>query len=58
MVNTLKYLLQKKLRSFWVYDLEGLFSRRINRKHRLIYGIHDEIVAVVVLSPYAHYGAK
>lgn len=33
-------------------------SRRINKKHRLIYDIHDEIVTVMVLSAYAHYGAK
>lgn len=40
------------------YDLEGLYSRRINRKHRLVYEIKDEIVTVVVLSAHSHYGVK
>jgi len=40
------------------HDLEGLYSRRINRKHRLIYDIKDEIVTVIVLSAYSHYGDK
>lgn len=30
--------------------LTGLYSRRINQKHRLVYSIHDEIVTVYVLS--------
>ena len=40
------------------YDLEGLYSRRINRKHRLVYEIQDEIVTVIILNAYAHYGGK
>ncbi len=36
------------------HDLEGLYSRRINRKHRLVYDIKDEIVTVIVLSAYSH----
>ena len=40
------------------YDLEGFYSRRINRKHRLVYEIKDEVVVVVVLSAYSHYGDK
>lgn len=39
-------------------DLEGLYSRRINKKHRLVYGIRDEIVSVHVLSAWSHYGDK
>ncbi len=39
-------------------DLQGLYSRRINKKHRLVYGIKDEIVTVLVLSAYSHYGDK
>ncbi len=40
------------------YNLEGLYSRRINRKHRLVYAIKDDIVTVLILSAYAHYGDK
>ncbi len=39
-------------------DLEGYYSRRISRKHRLVYDIQDEIVTVLVLSAYSHYGDK
>lgn len=37
-------------------DLKGYYSRRINNKHRLIYDINDEIVTVIILNAYAHYG--
>ncbi len=40
------------------YDLEGFYSRRINRKHRLVYEIQEEIITVVVISAYGHYGDK
>jgi len=40
------------------HDLEGFWSRRINRKYRLIYEIEDEIITVVVVSAYSHYGDK
>ena len=40
------------------YDLQGLYSRRINKKHRLVYDIKDKIVTVIVLSAYSHYGDK
>jgi len=40
------------------YDLEGLYSRRINKKHRLVYDIKDEIVTVIILSAHSHYGDK
>ena len=39
-------------------NLEGLYSRRINKKHRLVYKIKDEVVIVVVLSAHSHYGDK
>jgi len=39
-------------------DLEGLYSRRINKKHRLVYDIKDEVVTVIVLSAHSHYGDK
>lgn len=40
------------------HDLEGFWSRRINKKHRLIYQIEDEIITVIVVSAYSHYGDK
>jgi toxin YoeB len=40
------------------HNLAGLYSRRINQKHRLVYNIDNEIVTVHVLSAWAHYGDK
>lgn len=40
------------------HDLEGLYSRRINKKHRLVYAIKEDIVTVYVVSAYSHYGSK
>lgn len=38
-----------------VGDLDGLFSRRINIKHRLVYHIVNEENAVHVVSMWTHY---
>ena len=40
------------------HNLDGFWSRRINRKHRLIYQIEDEVVKVLVVSAFSHYGDK
>lgn len=40
------------------YNLEGFWSRRINKKHRLIYKIDEKVVIVLVVSTYSHYGDK
>jgi len=40
------------------HELESLYSRRINRKQRLIYGIQEVIVTVLVISAHSHYGDK
>ena len=40
------------------HDLAGLYSRRINKKHRLVYSIDDQIITVHVLSARSHYGEK
>ena len=40
------------------HNLAGLYSRRINQKHRLVYSINEEVIAVYVLSAWAHYGDK
>ena len=39
-------------------DRSGQWSRRISKKHRLIYEIHDTEVVVLVLSSYGHYEDK
>ena len=38
-----------------VGDLSGLFSRRINIQHRLVYEIFEEVQVVKVLSMWTHY---
>ena len=40
------------------HELEGLYSRRINQKHRLVYDIEDKIVTVHVISAHGHYDDK
>ena len=39
-------------------DRSGQWSRRITKKHRLVYEIHDTEVFVLVISAYGHYGDK
>ena len=39
-------------------ELSGQWSRRITRKHRLIYEICDNEVLVLVLTAYGHYDDK
>ena len=36
----------------------GEWSRRITRKHRLVYEIHDTEVVVLIISAYGHYDDK
>lgn len=36
----------------------GGWSRRITKKHRLVYEIHDAEVVVIVLTAYGHYDDK
>ena len=40
------------------HDLAGLYSRRINKKHRLVYSINQEVITVHVLTAWSHYGDK
>ncbi len=40
------------------YDRKGQWSRRITERHRLIYEIHDNVVTVIMISAYGHYGDK
>ncbi|CAM2910876.1 toxin YoeB [Flavobacterium succinicans] len=37
------------------FELSGYWSRRINKKDRLIYEVRDEIVTVFVISALGHY---
>jgi toxin YoeB len=34
---------------------EETFSRRINKEHRLVYRIYDDIVSVLLISAHGHY---
>jgi toxin YoeB len=36
-------------------NLSGLWSRRINREHRLVYFIEGKTVTVTIVSVYGHY---
>lgn len=40
------------------HSLTGLYSRRINKKHRLVYSIDETVVTVFILSAHSHYGDK
>lgn len=37
---------------------DGLWSRRIDKKSRLVYTINDDTVTVLVISAYGHYDDK
>ncbi len=38
-----------------VGDLDGLYSRRINIKHRLVYAVDEEKQIVKIVSAWSHY---
>jgi toxin YoeB len=40
------------------YEQAGLWSRRIDDKHRMLYTIEDEAVTVFVISLWGHYDDK
>jgi toxin YoeB len=40
------------------YQLTGYWSRRINRKDRIIYKVFEDRVVVLVVSAIGHYGDK
>ena len=37
-------------------DLKGQYSRRLNRKHRLVYSVDKDKKVVVINSMWSHYG--
>ena len=40
------------------YDLKGYWSRRINKKDRMVYRVEEGIVTVYVVSAMGHYSDK
>ena len=38
-----------------VGDMDGLYSRRINIKHRLVYQVNEETKTVKIVSAWSHY---
>ncbi len=40
------------------YSLAGMWSRRINREHRIIYTVDDNRIIVHILAMHSHYGEK
>lgn len=40
------------------YQLAGYWSRRINRKDRIIYKVIEDMVIVLIVSAIGHYGDK
>jgi toxin YoeB len=40
------------------YKHAGIWSRRIDGKHRLLYQIKEETISVIVISAKEHYGDK
>jgi toxin YoeB len=40
------------------FQNQNIWSRRITKKHRLIYNIEDKHITVLVLSAYGHYDDK
>ena len=40
------------------FELSGYWSRRINKKDRLIYLIEETLITVTVISALGHYGDK
>lgn len=38
-----------------VGDLKGLYSRRINRQHRLVYTVDEQEKTVTIVSMWTHY---
>ena len=41
-----------------VGDLEGLYSRRINVRHRLVYQVFEDEKTVKIISAWSHYENK
>jgi toxin YoeB len=40
------------------YNLQGLWSRKVNKKDRIIYCVNEDVVTVFVFSAMGHYSDK
>ena len=40
------------------HNLTGLWSRRLDKKHRLVYQIVEEMITVIVIAAKGHYSDK
>ncbi len=40
------------------HDRKGEWSRHITLRHRLVYKIHEDVVTVILVSAWGHYGDK
>jgi len=40
------------------HDLAGLWSRRIDKKHRIVYQVIEEVITVYVVAAKGHYDDK
>lgn len=40
------------------YELSGYWSRRINKKDRMVYSVEENIVTVTIVSAIGHYSDK
>ncbi len=41
-----------------IHDLTGQWSRRITKKHRLVYSVNDKKITVLIISAAQHYSDK
>lgn len=58
--NLLQILKQDPYKSYPPYekligDLSGAYSRRINRRHRLVYSVYKEEKTTKIISMWSHY---
>ena len=53
--RTLVYEITKKRYEKLPGDMNGLYSRRINIQHRLVYQVYSEEKTVKIISMWSHY---
>lgn len=66
-INKIKKILEELIENPFIgqgkpeelkYEYKGYWSRRINKKDRLIYRVEEQIVTVFVVSAMGHYSNK
>ncbi len=40
------------------YKGQNVWSRHIDDRHRMVYSVHDDVVTVIVISLWGHYGDR